>query len=32
MNDLFNIMIKTIILKIEQIENSILNNKPKEEE
>ena len=32
MNDLFNIMIKTIILKIEQIENSILKNKPKEEE
>ena len=32
MNDLVNIMIKTIILKIEQIENSILNNKPKEEE
>lgn len=32
MNDLVNIMIKTIILKIEQIENSILNNIPKEEE
>lgn len=32
MNDLVNIIIKTIILKIEQIENSILNNKPKEEE
>ena len=31
MNDLFKIMLKTIIEKIEEIENSILNNKPKEE-
>lgn len=31
MNDLFKIMVKTIIEKIEEIENSILNNKPKEE-